>query len=79
MVVMGGGRGELHYDLSSPHGWLEVWYSLRSLDQYWPWYKHLYIVTNGEVGERNNGCLTWYSSALHNKSFCWASPACQQL
>jgi hypothetical protein len=31
----------------------ELRYSLRALEQYMPWYRQLYIVTNGQVG----GCL----------------------
>lgn len=30
----------------------ELRYSLRALEQYMPWYRHLFIVTNGQVGCR---------------------------
>jgi UDP-N-acetylglucosamine-lysosomal-enzyme len=38
----------------------ELRYSLRSVERYMPWFRHIYIVTNGQVScSQPVACLSW--------------------
>jgi hypothetical protein len=44
----------------------ELRYSLRSLQQYMPWCRHLYIVTNGQVPQWLDVSNSRVTGARHN-------------